>query len=225
MNTVNNKIRTTRDVIAFRIIAMFLVVLFALLCLIPIYLVIISSLTSEKVLVNEGFHFFIKEFSTEGYSVIFRNPGSILKAYGMTILVTCVGTLISVLMTVATGYVLSRRDFKWRNLWAFFFFFTTLFNAGLVPWYLWCSKYMGYNNHFHALLLPPMFSVWNMVISKNYIKAIPFEIIESAKLDGANDFSIFWRIIIPVSVPLIATMCLFSALAYWNDWYNCMCLC
>lgn len=136
--------------------------------------------------------------------------------------VTVVGTLLSIFMTTMTGYVLSRPDFPWRNGISFFFFFTTLFNGGLVPWYLLCTQYLNFNNHIYSLIIPGLFSVWNMIIAKSFMKGIPFEITEAAKIDGAGDFYIYLRIILPMAKPLVATLTLFIALAYWNDWYNCM---
>ncbi len=121
-----------------------------------------------------------------------------------------------------TGYVLARPDFPWRNKVSFFFFFTTLFSGGLVPWYLMCSKFFKFNNHIYSLILPCLFSVWNMIIAKSFMKGIPFEMTEAAKVDGAGDFYTFRKIILPTAKPLVATLGLFTALTYWNDWYNCM---
>jgi putative aldouronate transport system permease protein len=132
------------------------------------------------------------------------------------------GTFLAVFLATMTGYVLSRKDFPWRNKFSFFFFFTTLFNGGLVPWYMLCVRYLHFKNSYVALILPLMFSVWNMIIAKSFMNGIPSAITESAKIDGANDFVIFIKLIMPLSKPLIATLSLFSALAYWNDWYNCM---
>lgn len=143
-------------------------------------------------------------------------------AYATTISVTLIGTMCAVFLSTMTGYVLSRKDFPWRNKFSFFFFFTTLFSGGLVPWYMQCVRYMNFKNSYIALILPLMFSVWNMIIAKSFMSGIPAAISESAMIDGANDFLIFIRLILPLSKPLIATLGLFSALAYWNDWYNCM---
>ena len=135
---------------------------------------------------------------------------------------TVVGTVLSIFLTTMTGYVLARPDFPWRNGISFFFFFTTLFNGGLVPWYLLCTQYLGFTNRIYSLIIPGLFSVWNMIIAKSFIKGIPFEMTEAAKIDGAGDFYTFYKIILPMSKPLVATLTLFIALAYWNDWYNCM---
>ncbi len=208
------------DRIAFNIISYTLITLFGLMCVLPFVLVLVTSFTTETSLMKNGYTFFIPEVSTQAYDLAFRNPQKILWAYRNTVCATLIGTVCSVLLSSMTGYVLQRPDFKPRNKFSLFFFFTTLFNGGLVPWYVLCSRYLGFKNSFLALLLPLMFSVWYMIIAKNYMKGIPYEITESAKIDGANDLRIFFQIILPLSTPLLATLGLFSALAYWNDWYN-----
>lgn len=208
------------DRIAFNIISYTLITLFGLMCVLPFILVLVTSFTTETSLMKNGYTFFIPEVSTQAYDLAFRNPQKILWAYRNTVCATLIGTVCSVLLSSMTGYVLQRPDFKPRNKFSLFFFFTTLFNGGLVPWYVLCSRYLGFKNNFLALLLPLMFSVWYMIIAKNYMKGIPYEITESAKIDGANDLRIFFQIILPLSTPLLATLGLFSALAYWNDWYN-----
>lgn len=214
--------RRSGDVIAVNVIGYGLIGLFALACVVPFYLIIIASFTSDSTLIREGYPLFLKEFSLESYQLCLKNPTAILKAYATTIGVTAAGTLMAVLIATMTGYVLSRQDFVWRNKFSFFFFFTTLFSGGLVPWYMMCVRYLNFKNNYLGILLPLMFSVWNMIIAKSFMAGIPSAISESAKIDGANDFVIFVRLILPLSKPLLATLSLFSALAYWNDWYNCM---
>ncbi len=224
---MNSKIKLSRgrlsaDRVSFNIVAYGFVILAAFFCILPMYLVIVAAFTGEGTIIREGYSFYIRDFSLEGFKIVLKNPVAIAKSYGVTILVTVVGTILAVYMAISTGYVLSRKDFPWRNFFSFFFFFTTLFNSGLVPWYLWCSRTLKFNNQFYGLILPLMFSVWNMIIAKNFISGIPFEIVESAKIDGAGDLTIFVRVIVPVCTPLVATLSLFTALSYWNDWYNCM---
>jgi putative aldouronate transport system permease protein len=218
------KVKKGKDVIAFNIMAYILVGIFALACVIPFYLIIVGSITKENIIVTEGYQFFVtaREFSLEAYGMALKSPESILNAYGVTIFVTVAGTTLSLFFTAMTGYVLSRPDFPWRNGVSFFFFFTTLFSGGLVPWYLLCTKYFNFSNHIYSLIIPGLFSVWNMIIAKSFMKGIPFEMTEAAKIDGAGDFYIFYKVILPMTKPLIATLALFVALAYWNDWYNCM---
>ena len=196
--------------------------LFALACLIPFYLIVIASFTPEASLIRDGYPIIPHSFDLQSYALCIKNPTSVLLAYANTIGVTLIGTIMSILLCTMTGYVLSRKDFPYRNQFSFFFFFTTLFNGGLVPWYIICTRYLSMKNSYLGLILPLMFSVWNMIIAKSFIGGIPSAIIESAKIDGANDFTIYIKLIIPLSKPLIATLGLFSALAYWNDWYNCM---
>ena len=211
-----------KDDIAIRAVGYILIGLFALICVIPFYLIIVASITDEASLIRNGYPLIPTDFSVESYRLSLKNPTSILMAYGVTIGVTFFGTLLAVFLASMTGYVLSRRDFPWRNKFSFFFFFTTLFNGGLVPWYILCVRYLHMKNSIWALILPLMFSVWNMIIAKTFMSGIPAAITESAKIDGANDIVIFIKLILPLSKPLIATLSLFSALAYWNDWYNCM---
>lgn len=197
-------------------------IIFALMCILPFYLIIISSFQSEDILTREGFPLYIKEFSLKSYEMCLKNPEDILRAYGITTLVTVVGTLTSIWLCTMTGYVLSRKDFKARNFFSFFFFFTTLFSGGLVSWYIICVRYLHFKNSIFALILPMIFSVWNMIIAKSFMGSLPAAITESAKIDGANDLTIYFKLILPLSTPLIATLGLFSALGYWNDWYTCM---
>ncbi|MBP5599349.1 MAG: carbohydrate ABC transporter permease [Lachnospiraceae bacterium] len=224
-NTViAKKVRVSSDQIAVNVLGWVLIGIFALFCVLPFYLIIVASFTAETSLIREGYPLIprIKDISLDAYKLSLKNPMAIIISYATTIGVTAVGTFVAVLLATMTGYVLSRKDFPWRNKFSFFFFFTTLFNGGLVPWYLLCMRYLNFKNSYIALVLPLMFSVWNMIIAKSFMNSLPMEISESAKIDGANDLVIFFRLILPISKPLIATLGLFSALAYWNDWYNCM---
>lgn len=216
--------RKSRDKIIFATISYMMIALFALACVIPFYLIIVGSFTSEHSILTEGYSFLVTadRFSLAGYDTALKNPMEILRAYGVTIFVTVLGTVLSIFLMTMTGYVLSRKDFPWKNGFSFFFFFTTLFNGGLVPWYLLCTQTFQFNNKLYALIIPGLFSVWNMIIAKSFMKGIPYEMVEAAKVDGAGDFCIYYKIMIPMAKPLIATLGLFTALAYWNDWYNCM---
>ena len=202
---IKKKKKMSSDQLSVNIIGALLVGIFALICVIPFYLIIVASFTSENSLIRDGYPILprLSELSLQSYALCLKNP-------------------TAVLLATMTGYVLSRKDFPWRNQFSFFFFFTTLFNGGLVPWYLMCTRYLNFKNSIVGLILPLMFSVWNMIIAKSFMAGIPAEISESAKIDGANDITIFAKLILPLSKPLIATLSLFSALAYWNDWYNCM---
>lgn len=219
---VKQKHHMSKDELSVNIVGYVVIGLFALICLIPFYLIIVASFTPETSLIRNGYPLVPTEFSLESYLMCLKNPTAILRAYATTIGVTVVGTMLAVLLATMTGYVLSRQDFPWRNQFSFFFFFTTLFTGGLVPWYMMCVRYLHFKNSYLGIILPMVFSVWNMIIAKSFMAGIPSAITESAKIDGANDMTIYVKLILPLSKPLIATLSLFAALAYWNDWYNCM---
>lgn len=219
---VKQKHHMSKDELSVNIVGYVVIGLFALICLLPFYLIIVASFTDEASLIRNGYPLIPTDISIQSYQLCLKNPVAILQAYGTTIGITVVGTFLSVLLATMTGYVLSRQDFPWRNKFSFFFFFTTLFSGGLVPWYMMCVQYLNFKNSYVAIILPLMFSVWNMIIAKSFMMGIPSALTESAKIDGANDFVIYVKLILPLSKPLIATLSLFSALAYWNDWYNCM---
>ncbi len=197
------------------------VVIIALLGVIPFIMLLSGSFTSESYIVNHGYSLIPKDFSVNAYKTIFENPQRIVNSYAVTIFITVVGTVISLFLTAMTAYVLQRKDFPWRNKISYFIYFTTLFSGGLTPWYMLMMKF-GMKNNLAALIIPHLFSVFNILIVRNYLNGIPHEISESAKVDGANDFLIFIKLIIPLSKPVLATIALFTGLLIWNEWYNCM---
>lgn len=207
------------DKILFNTISYCLIGFYSILCLIPFVMVVSSSFTSQNYIYNHGYSLIPMEFSLEGYTAAFKNPITILRAYGVTLFVTCIGTFFGVVLMAMTGYVLQRKDFKWRNIFSFYIFFTSLFSGGLVPWYILCVKYLNMNNKISSLIIPYLFSVFYIILFKSFMRGIPDALTESAKIDGANDFTIFLRIILPVAKPAVATVALFVALGYWNDWY------
>lgn len=192
----------------------------AVLCLIPFALVVSSSLTEERAIIEHGFQLIPVELSFDAYRILFEYPAQMLRAYAVTIMVTAVGTLAGLFLTSMTAYVLSRRDFKWRNGFSFFFFFTTLFSGGLVPWYLLIVNYLELKDTLLVLIVPMLLNVFYMIVMKTFMAGIPDAITESAKMDGAGDFLIYARLIIPLAKPALATIGLFIALGYWNDWYH-----
>jgi putative aldouronate transport system permease protein len=204
----------------FSFIAYFSLAVLAILCIFPFILIVSSSLTEESVIITEGFKLFPSVFSTEAYSILFKYPDQMIRAYVVTITVTALGTISGLFLTAMTAYCLSRKDFKWRNQFSFFFFFTTLFNGGLVPWYLLLVNYLHMKDTMLALIIPLVLNVFYIIVMKSFMSNIPEAITESAKIDGAGDFLIFSRLIIPLSKPALATIGLFIALGYWNDWYN-----
>ncbi len=217
-NKLDKKPIEYRVFIAF---AYIFVVIIALLGVIPFIMLLSGSFTSESYIVNHGYSLMPKEFSVNAYKTIFENPQRIVNSYAVTIFITVVGTVISLFLTAMTAYVLQRKDFPWRNKISYFIYFTTLFSGGLTPWYMLMMKF-GMKNNLAALIIPHLFSVFNILIVRNYLNGIPHEISESAKVDGANDFLIFIKLIIPLSKPVLATIALFTGLLIWNEWYNCM---
>lgn len=187
--------------------------------LIPFLLILGSSFTTEESIRLTGFTLIPKVFSTQAYDIIFRSPQSLIGAYGVTILLTAVGTLIGLFITAMTGYALSRNDFPFRNGISFYIYFTSLFSAGLVPFYLTMVQTYKLRDSYLAVLLPLLLSSWLIILMKNFAKSIPHEITESGKIDGATDFLIFFRLILPMLTPALATIGLFIAIGYWNEWY------
>jgi putative aldouronate transport system permease protein len=152
----------------------------------------------------------------------FANPKMIINAYSITIMLTIFGTILGLFICAMTAYVLQRQYFRSRNFFALFFYFTTLFSGGLVPWYILMIRYLHLKNSFLALLLPPLIAVFDIIIMRSFLKSVPEALAESAKIDGAGEFRTFFQIYLPILKPALATVGLFIALRYWNDWYNAM---
>ena len=218
----SNKIKLSRSSKTFYVICYAVVILVALICLIPFLLLISGSFTSEQFIRFHGFSLLPGEFSTEAYGIIFKTPQRIIRAYGVSILITVVGTFLGLFLTSLTAYVISRKDFKYRNVLSFFFYFTTLFNGGMVSTYIFYIRYLHLQDSLWALILPGMFNVFYLLIMRTFINTIPFALVESAKLDGAGEWRIYFTIILPLLKSGLATIGLFLALGYWNDWYNAM---
>ena len=214
--------KKSKDIKLFNLINYTIITIVALICLIPFLLVLAGSFTDEKEIIMNGYSLFPSKLSLAAYKTALQEPMAILRAYGVTISLTILGTALGLFIVAMTGYVLQRKDFVLRNKISFFFYFTTLFSGGLVPWYILMVKYLHLKDNYLALLLPPLLSVFNIIIMKSYISGIPQALTESAKIDGAGDFQIFIKIIIPLLKPALATVGLFIALGYWNDWYNSM---
>lgn len=207
----------------FNLVSKILLGLFALLCLLPFVLMIVGSFTDNGEVIREGYSFFPKKWSTAAYDMLFSYPDNIIRAYRNTIVQTVVGTAISLFCISGTGYVLSRQDFQSRNIVAFYFYFTMLFGGGLIPWYIVMKQVLHLENTLWAIMVPSFFSAYNIFLMRNFIKqGVPVELIECSKLDGAGDARIYLQIVLPLSLPSLATIGLFVALGLWNDWYLCM---
>ena len=206
----------------FQLVANIIMAVLALCCLFPFLLLVMSSLTDENTLIREGYSIIPKQFGLDSYSYLWKNADQIGLAYGITILVTFVGTISSMLLTVLMAYPLSRREFFGRNVCAFYVFFTMLFNGGLVPTYIMYTRYLHIKNTLWALLIPSLLvSAFYVIMMRTYFNTnIPEAVIEAARIDGAGEWRILFTIVLPMSLPMIATMALLIGLGYWNDWKN-----
>ena len=198
----------------FYVICYVIVALVALVCLIPFILLISGSFTSEQWIRFHGFSLWPGELSLEAYKIIFKTPEKIVRAYGVSIFITAVGTLAGLFLTSLTAYVISRKDAKYRNALSFFFYFTTLFNGGMVSTYIFYIQYLHLKDNYLALILPGVFNVFYLLIMRTFVNNIPFALIESAKLDGAGEWRIYFTIILPLLKSGLATIGLFLALGY-----------
>ena len=215
-------LRESADQRTFNFIGYVLITLLSLFCLLPFILIISGSFTSQASIMTDGYQLIPKEFSLEAYVFLLEAPDDILRAYGVTIFVTVVGTLVSLLVTSLAAYVLANKAFRYRNTVSFFFYFTTVFGGGLVPWYIFNIKYLHFKDNLISLILPTLVNVTYLLILKSYMKNVPDAVYESAHLDGAGDWTIYWKIALPLNKAGLATVGLFTALNYWNDWYNAM---
>ncbi|NIK66587.1 MULTISPECIES: carbohydrate ABC transporter permease [unclassified Paenibacillus] len=196
-----------------------LISLFSLSCLFPFIMVISGSLSTEKDIMDYGYTVWPHHITLDSYKILLLGSNRIIDAYGISILVTVAGTILSVFVTSMGAYVMARRSFKYRNILSVYVIITMLFNGGLVPWYIICVHYLNLKDTLWALILPMLANAFNMFLIRNFMNSIPEEINESAKMDGAGEFKIFYKLIMPLSLPVLATVGLFVALSYWNDWF------
>lgn len=200
-------------------------VLILLACILPVILVIVVSFTDQSVIDTAGYTFFPSKWSTDAYKYVFSEGANVINAYKMTISSTALGTIISVITIALYAYPLSRADLRFKKFFTFYIFFTMLFGGGLVAWYLVVTRYLHLKNTFMALVLPCAMSAWYVIIMRTFFQtSIPPALIEACKIDGAGEFRIFAKIIMPLAVPAVATIALFQTLTYWNDWWNPMLL-
>ncbi|MFD1173429.1 carbohydrate ABC transporter permease [Oceanobacillus picturae] len=193
----------------------------AFLCIFPFLYVIIISLSSEESLIRYGYKLIPQEWSLDAYSYLWNMRGQLFQSFGISLLVTILGTVISVLMITMYAYAISRPQFRYRGFFTFFAFFTMLFNAGLVPLYIVMNQFLDLRNTIWALILPLAMNAFYIIIMRTFfVRSIPEAILESARIDGASEWRIFFKISVPLAVPGIATIALFSTLGYWNDWFH-----
>ena len=193
--------------------------LYSICCIIPFIIIVSTSFTSESVIRAEGVQFLPKDITLTAYDMVTKS-GGIWWSYVVTILLTVIGTGIGLSIIAMTGYALQRKDFPFRNGISFFIYFTSLFQAGLAPYYLLMTQTYHLKDNYLAVLLPLLMSPWLIILMKNFVKSIPHEITESGKIDGAGDMRIFVSLILPMLKPALATIGLFLALGYWNESYQ-----
>jgi putative aldouronate transport system permease protein len=202
-----------------------LLILFSILTLLPIYVIVISSLTSEASLAANGYRLWPEEFSVAAYGFLFNQGSIVITAYKNTVISTVVGTLMSVIMVALYAYPLSRSNFKFGTFFTFYAFFTLLFSGGLVSYYMVMRQVLMLQNSLWALFLPSAFSPFWVIVMRTFYKTnVPNEIIEAARIDGAGEWRTFLQIVLPLSAPGLATVALFSAIGIWNNFFNALLL-
>lgn len=212
----------TREEKIFQLIGNIIMWLAALMAIIPLILLLSSSLTENNALIKYGYRFFPTVFSTEAYSYIFSTGNSVLRAYFVSFLLTAVGTVISLIITTMLAYPLAKQGMPFRGVLTFIVFFTMLFNGGLVPTYINYTNVFHIKDTFWAILVPGLLmNAYNVLLTKSYFfTGVPSEILEAASIDGASEFKTFLSIALPMAKPIIATIGMFVGIAYWNDWNN-----
>ncbi|OMF21079.1 sugar ABC transporter permease [Paenibacillus sp. FSL H8-0548] len=198
-------------------------IILALLCVIPVVVVLSISFSSEESIRETGYHLLPVALSGEAYAYVVKQGTMILRALGVSALVTVVGTVLGVLLTTSMGYVLSRPTYKLNGFLTWVVFIPMIFNGGLVSSYFINTNLLGLKDSVWALILPLAVSSFNVIICKTFFKStIPDGLIESAEIDGASQLRIFFSIILPISLPVVATIGLFLCFSYWNDWFQSM---
>jgi len=193
----------------------------SILCVLPLLLVLSVSLSNESSIYKDGYHLIPKIFSLKAYEFIFSGSSPVLGAYLVTIIVTILGTLLHLYISSMLAYGLSRKEVKYTKALSFLVFFCLLFSGGLLPWYILITKYLHMKDTIIVLIFPYLVSSVNILIMKNFFKGVPDSIVEAARIDGSSEYNTFLKIVLPVSKPVLATIGLFVAVFYWNDWMTC----
>lgn len=197
-------------------------IIFGVLCIVPFMIIISASISSETDLAVYGFSVLPKKVDFSSYAYLFKNPKIIIDSYIITILITVIGTFLGVLFMSMAAYCLARSSFKYKSALTFFIFFPTLFSGGMVPSYIINTQYLHLTDTMAAMILPSLINVFHVIMLRTFFKQLPEALFEAATIDGASEYHIFFRIAIPLSKPVIATVAFLSALAKWNEWYNAM---
>jgi putative aldouronate transport system permease protein len=219
----NSALRFTRISPATNVAFNAIVVILALICIVPMLLVVSISFSAEEALREYGYRLIPRSFSLEGYTYLFKQRGTILAALGMSVVVTGAGTVLGVVLNALLGYVLSRREYRLQKIFVWFVFIPMIFNGGLVSSYFIVAQFLHLKDSIWVLIVPLTVSSYNVILCKTFFRTtIPDSLIESAKMDGASQLTIFFKIVFPLSLPVLATIALFLSFGYWNDWFTSM---
>lgn len=217
----SKKVKKGKAEIAFDVINYVFLILGSIICVLPFILILSGSFTDNYTIITEGYSILPRNFTFSAYETIFKSPKDILQAYKMTFYYTIVGTALGLLMITLTAYVISRKEFKYRNTVSFLIYFTSIFGGGMIPWYLMYANVLGLKGSTFAIWFPALMSPFLVILMRTFISgSVPDAITESAKIDGAGHLTIFFKIVLPVLGSGLATIGLFLALGYWNDWYR-----
>lgn len=200
-------------------------ILYSLACILPMFSVITASLTNDKQLALEGFRIFPKNLESidfTAYAYLFENPKTYVDAYGVTIFITVVGTVLSVLVMSMMAYALARPQFRFKNFVSFFIFIPTLFSGGMVGSYIVNTRYLGLSDNIWVMILPGLVNVFHVFMIRTFFKELPDGLFDAAMIDGANEWKIYSTIALRLSKPVLATVAFLGALTRWNEWYNAM---
>lgn len=197
-------------------------ILMACASIFPFVLLVMASFTDQKAIINDGYSLLPSVFSLEAYKYMMKSSASLFRAYGITVFITIFGTAVGLAISTMLAYPLSRSDMPLRKVMSFLVFFTLLFNGGLVSTYLIYTEFFHIKNTIWALIIPGLLTngFYILLIRTFFSTSIPAAIIESAYIDGASEFKIFYRIVLPLSLPILATIGLMLGISYWNDWFN-----
>lgn len=205
--------------IIFNTLAYTILILISLCCAVPFWIVLAASFSNEGELLRNGYSILIQKPTLDAYRVLLTDIKEILKSYGVTVFVTLVGSCLGILVTAMTAYPLSLKNYKWRKPISFYLYFTMLFSGGAIPTYIVISQLLHLKNTVFVLILPILLNVWNVFLLRTYFSQVHISLIEAARIDGAREYGIFFRIVFPMCKTGIVTVLLLITLSYWNDWY------
>lgn len=206
----------------FLFFAHFILIVVTLLMVIPFIVLLSASFSRNSDIIQFGYSFLPRHFSLDAYRYILDEKQQIFQSYFISIVVTTVGTIVGLAISILYAYALSKPHFPGKTFFSIYLLFTMLFNGGLVPTYIMYTRYLCVKNTVWALIIPSLLmNAFNVILIRSYLQNnIPPSLTEAALIDGAGEFTILWKVIVPLSKPIIATMGLFIGLSYWNDWMN-----